>query len=230
MEERKSRYELFLFEEAHKAQPTKRCPKCEKMKALGEFWKDASAKSGVVSRCKECSTTHTYKNREDRFWKAYHNKTIRVGDCIEWQGAFASMPVCAWKGKKSASVRRIVYQLAIGELPDDMYVTTVCENDRCVRHSHLRKMTENEMRIKLCNSHVFGKGSLPGRARPTGRCYHPFPKGEMHPNAKLTRGDILVVRDLRNKGMSLRKIAIEFGVSSPTIIAVLSGRTWAHVE
>ena len=229
-EERKSRYELFLEEEARKAQPTKRCSKCGKEKAKVEFWKDVSAKSGVVSRCKECSTKRVYKNREDRFWKAFHAKTRRVGECLEWTGAFATMPICAWDGKKSASVRRIVYRLSVGELPDDMYVTPICRNERCVRQSHLKRITRDEYRIMLSNVHHFGEGSHPGGGSHPHPNNTPFPKGEKHPCAKLTCVDIPVIRRLRTEGLSLRAIARKFGVSSPTILFVLRGETWAHVQ
>ena len=53
-------------------------------------------------------------------------------------------------------MRRIVYQLSIGELPNDMFVFTICLNHRCVRHSHLFKGTQADWETKCANSKARG--------------------------------------------------------------------------
>lgn len=229
-EERKSRYELFLEEEARKAQPTKRCSRCKVVKALSEYYRDRRAARGVMSACKECEREpRKYRDKADRFWKRFHARTQRVGQCIEWKGTMIKeVPSCWWNGKKSASVRRIVYQLSIGELPDDMYVTPICKNVRCVRQSHLKRITRDEFLVNLYNSHFIGQGSHPGNGG--GFKGNPFPHGEAHPSAKLTADTIREIRRRRDGGESLRSIASAFGISHPNVIAIVRYETWAHVQ
>jgi hypothetical protein len=249
MEERKSRYELFLEEEARKARPTKRCSRCKKAKALSEFWKDRSAKSGVVSACKACMTAgdpqHKYKDREDRFWKTYHSKTRRVGDCIEWTGGFSGKskkgnPICSWNGKNTM-IRRVVYKLSVGELLDENRVITTCGNKWCVRASHLKSVTPVEAEAHWRNSastgDCHGSHTHPER-RPRGdnhpRRLNPerfiVLRGEGHGMSKLNDDVVRNIRNLNRDGMSIRAIARKIGVSHPTIQYVLCGKTWAHVE
>lgn len=55
-------------------------------------------------------------------------------------------------------------------------------------------------------------------------------KGLAHPNAKLAEDDIRGIRELYKNGMSQRKIASQFKVSRGTIDAILTGKTWTHVD
>lgn len=211
----------------------KRCSKCRQYKPLTEYYKSVRASRGVMSACKECErkTDRKYKSRNDRFWKQFHAKTKRVGNCLEWTGFYANKtPACAWDGKKNASIRRVVYRLAVGELPDDEFVTMTCKNPRCVRQSHMKRITETERRINLANSHYVGRGSHPGGPAIPRRATSNFPCGILHPMAKLTSADVLRIRELDRSGISQRAIARQYRVSHPTIHAILHGKTWAHVQ
>lgn len=55
-------------------------------------------------------------------------------------------------------------------------------------------------------------------------------RGERQGSAKLTASGVRQIRSLRSKGATVMGLAREFGVTPPTIRAVLSGRTWGHVE
>jgi hypothetical protein len=154
-DERKSRYELFLEEEACTAQPTKRCSKCGKTKALSDFNKDKRTKSGVVSPCRQCRGVDNPVDRIDMFWKHYHRSTKRVGECLEWTGAYKTDGYPAYMWRKSAGdkpkqtpVIRLVYSLAIGALGDGDIVLLSCDNRRCVRHSHLKLGSKTDREIK----------------------------------------------------------------------------------
>lgn len=54
-------------------------------------------------------------------------------------------------------------------------------------------------------------------------------RGEGHPRAKLTEGDVRLIRALGDHGLTQRAIAAKFEVSKRAIEAVLTGRTWRHV-
>lgn len=53
--------------------------------------------------------------------------------------------------------------------------------------------------------------------------------GERHPAAKLTVEKVREIRDLHARGASTMGLAKAFGVSAPTIRAILLGVTWKHV-
>lgn len=227
MEERKSRYELFLEEEARKAQPTKRCSKCGEVKALGEFYKSGTSTGcGTASACRVCTRArqNKYKSDADRFWKSYHARTKRVGNCILWIGAASKYPCITWK-RKWVSVRRIVYHLAVGVLEDDMFITTTCQNKLCVRQSHLKKISDEERDALLRNSMPTGDRN-PSRVHP-----ERLPRGERNKSAKLTEDDIRTIRELYANGGGLqRELGQIFGVSETTINAIIHRKSWAHVE
>lgn len=225
MEERKSRYELFLEEEARKAQPTKECSKCHKVKALGEYHRQQRGMFGVRSVCKSCrGERRKYRDCEDRFWKNYHKRVVRVGNCLEWTGSYhGRYPACNFKGAR-ISVRRLVYSLAIGQLKEDELILASCGNERCVRHSHLLVGSELEAKIKRINALPVGDRHHIHR--------HPgLFRGERNPSAKLTEDDVRAIRTLYAQGSCSRaELAKQFCVSKSAVDHIATGRKWAHVQ
>lgn len=226
MIERKSQWELFLEEEENPKPKEKRCSICKKYKSTTEFGK-GNMKCGLASECKECKNKkrRMYRDRDDMFWKRFWSKTTRVGGCLEWNGRYNAdeVPICKYKGTKSASVRRIVYKLAIGPVDDDAFVLTTCNNKRCVRHSHMKVGTREEWRIKAANN------------IPTGDehyyqlCPEKRPYGSRCGRAKLTED---IVREVRKRAAneSGKSIAQSLGVWQSTISKILTGKTWKHVH
>lgn len=221
--EHKSRYELWLEEEARKAQPTKQCRTCTEVKAVGDFPRGALV-------CKACrnSSMRKYKDRNDFFWKRYWTKVKRTGDCLEWQGAFnAKVPRCDWKGSEGVCVRRIVYRLSVGELSDSELVFTTCGNNRCVRQSHLKRGTKEDAQVKLANTKATGdrNGS---RLYPDRR---PHFRGSTNQQSKLTEDQVRQIRNIyEQEHCSRRTLAQRFGVSDSLICMILKRKLWKHVE
>jgi hypothetical protein len=212
--ERKSRYELFLEEEARKAQPTKRCSKCGETKALSAFYNNAHNKDGKSWWCKKCSLAtrpRKYKNRTDRFWKYYHTHTINVGNCVEWVGHDSyGYAMHYWNGKKTP-VARTVYSLSVRPVSDDEIVFRICDNKRCVRHSHLRLGTKTDGMVKLYNYRS---------------C-----RGERNYSAKLTENDVRMARSMyAERVMSIRELSSKFGVTYGTMLRVVKYKIWTHVS
>ena len=55
--------------------------------------------------------------------------------------------------------------------------------------------------------------------------------GEAHPNAKLTRAEVVQIREeIRVPGTSRAWLAKKFGVSRTTIDNIISGQTWRDAE
>jgi hypothetical protein len=221
----KSRYELFLEDEARKAEPTKRCSRCREFKVLSDYRKNKSEKLGVSSACKLClSPPRKYKSYEDRFWKTFWPRTRSVGDCLEWTGRLSGKkPVVTWRKKRDVSLRRVVYQLTRGAIPDDMRVITTCNNLRCIKQSHMKLVSMDEFKAKLNNNAATGdrNGS---RTRPDRQV-----RGESHPHSRLNIRSVLEIRALRLTGLSETEIARRIGVSRGAINNVLRGETWQHV-
>lgn len=205
---------------------SKRCSKCKRHKRLEFFHRDKSGSGGRVAQCIECvgKRRRKFKNSEDRFWKRYNAVAVRVGECIElpgWSGA-RDTPMVGWR-KQRMTVARLVYKLAIGEVPDDMFVLKSCNNKKCVRHSHLYLGTKADHLAQRANASP--KGDLNGAS------LHPEtrPRGERSRSAKLKESDIPVVYELRKLGMTYREIGKKLNVGHATVLAVFQGRTWTHV-
>lgn len=121
------------------------------------------------------------------------------------------------RGRTSRNVRahRLAWMLMHGPIPDGQQVCHSCDNVACVRPDHLFLGTQAEnmadMRAK-------------GRAH-----FHRFPDGTKHPNAKLREVDVLSIRRLRAKGLSLAKLGERFDLNPSTVHDIVRGKTWKHV-
>lgn len=249
-----------FIEDFRTGETLKRCSKCGVYKKLGEYHKNKTTKHGVQTWCSPCALASKRKfiNQDDKFWKLYHPRTVKVGDCLEWKGSYSGKgtrhPCCKYAGKKGVMVRRIVYRLSVGDLPDDMFVVVTCGNSKCVRALHLKKISKQELNVKINNSAPYGERHglrlHPERARRgerhglrlhpecrafgdrngTRTCPDRVARGERSASAKITESDVKKIREYRNGGMSVVKIAQNINTSQSIIYAVLSGRTWKHVQ
>lgn len=55
------------------------------------------------------------------------------------------------------------------------------------------------------------------------------PKGERHPQSKLNNESVLAIRDERNRGETLVRLAEKYGVTHKAISAVVKRVTWTHI-
>ncbi len=240
MTEHKSRYELFLEEEEKK--PERRCSKCGQVKPITDFYKHrhSSGTWGHKSQCKPCHMgPKKYKSQADRFWKFFHSRTQKVGTCLEWKGTCRNgVPSFNWD-RKATNVRRIVYRLACGELPDDMFVIATCRKKRCVLQSHLKRVTQEELDIFVANSAATGDQH--------GSRIHPecLRRGENHParihperlargeranQSKLKDSDIHQIRRLgSNRELPQRTIADRYGITQRAVWQIVHRKTWTHI-
>ena len=193
-----------------------------------EYYPSKTAPNGIEARCKVCYSVkqRKYRSYEDWFWKRFWKRVERVGECLEWKGTTSrGYPECTWK-KKQTSLRRIIYSLAIGGVPDDMFVLSTCNNKRCVSQYHMRLATKEERNVKLCNSKATGDRN--------GMRLHPdrkfSPQGSRNPCAKLNEDKARDARLRVLSGESQRSVARTFGVSHATIQSLIKGKTWKHVQ
>lgn len=55
-----------------------------------------------------------------------------------------------------------------------------------------------------------------------------FPKGELHPDAKLTEAEVASIRAEHGQ-LGYKKLARKYGVSRGSIRGIVSRKTWAHI-
>lgn len=112
---------------------------------------------------------------------------------------------------KLIRAHRFSYTLKHGPIPKGVEICHKCDNPSCVNPNHL-----------FAGSHQDNASDMVAKGRQA--------IGNRLPWAKLTPSDIPRIRQLHSEGISRRKIAKQYGVSYATILDVIEGRTWKHVE
>jgi len=147
---------------------------------------------------------------EQKFWA----KVKRGDDCWLWTGARTQKGYgqVTLKGR-AGYAHRYSYELHKGPIPEGMCVCHTCDNPPCVNPDHLWLGTYAE-NMADCVS----KGRL-----------HDV-RGESHPRAKLTTGDVLDIRSWAATGISRAEIARCYCVSGSAICNIVNRERWSHVN
>jgi len=144
------------------------------------------------------------------------NKATWKGACLIWGGARfrRSYGLISVNGKLRRA-HRVAYELAHGPIPAGYVVMHSCDTPACINPAHLsaapQAINAKDMHIK-------------GRAR--------FLLGEDAVHGKLTAQN---VREIRRRFVTYdrtngaRAMAREFGVTHPSIMAIVHGKAWAHI-
>lgn len=158
------------------------------------------------------------KGNTELFKRIILRSSLSSTGCWEWQGStrngYGRMTIGSRTDgtRKTVSTHRLAYELHYGEIPDGMEVCHKCDNRRCVNPYHLFLGTRQDN---------IDDREQKGRNNP--------PKGENHPKAKLTEGDVFEIREKRKKGKSFGKLAEEYGVCKKTIMDAVSGKNWSYL-
>jgi hypothetical protein len=90
---------------------------------------------------------------EPRFWdKVRHGGPA---DCWEWMGAKNPHGYGRfWVGRKCYQAHRVIYEGAVGTIPDGLVIDHLCRVRHCVNPSHMEPVTDLENRRR---------GDKPGR-------------------------------------------------------------------
>jgi len=116
--------------------------------------------------------------------------------------------------KKDQRLSRLFYALFVGAIPEDQMIRHTCDNTKCLNPDHLIPGTSQD-----------NATDKKQRGRGKGRC-----SGESNANSVLTVELITKkVLPLLKKGIAIKEIAKELGVTPPTISYIKNGRTWSEV-
>lgn len=138
---------------------------------------------------------------ELRFW-TYVKKTKT---CWLWTGAVSK----AGYGNFDANIRahRFSWQLHFGPIPEGLCVLHKCDVPGCVRPDHLFLGTNKDN-----SQDAVRKGRLP--------------KGEQHPQAKLTSEQVSEIRLRCRQGEKMRFLATVYGVCFSQISRIIRCKSW----
>lgn len=103
------------------------------------------------------------------------------------------------------------YLLHIGPIAGGLYVCHRCDNPSCVNPEHLFLGTPSENQADMAVK---------------GRAVGIREGGERHPNSKLTKEAVALIREKRKEGALLKELAAEFGVSESNISVICSSKGW----
>jgi hypothetical protein len=152
-----------------------------------------------------------------RFW-SHVEVQDSVAQCWEWRSACSARP----DGDRSYGrftiagehiyAHRFIYQFIHGPVPEDLVIRHRCDNEPCVNPKHLLVGTvADNTRDK------FERGRGPDR------------RGERHPLARLTEGDVIEIRRLRDMGWTQHALATRFSVSRGHIYRIVTHQGWGHI-
>ena len=149
--------------------------------------------------------------------KRLKKKILIKNECWEWQGqlnnhgyAFASWGQA--EEKKKTVLHRVAYAIWIEEVPRGLCVLHKCDNPKCINPEHLYLGTKKDNTRDIKNRNRFNPA-----------------RGEKCGMSKLKSEEILEIRDLREKGMTLNQISHKFDVTYENIHAICKRRTWRHI-
>jgi hypothetical protein len=139
-----------------------------------------------------------------QFWRYVDVRADGV--CWFWKGAVST----GYGRFRGIRAHRLAYEIAKGEIPEDLMVRHLCGNKLCVNPSHLEVGTMKD------NSQ---DGIRLGEIL----------RGPANGKAKLSEGDVRYIRANPDE-LSGRNLAMKFGVSPATISLIRSGRRWGHFD
>lgn len=136
---------------------------------------------------------------------------------------------------------RISYIFSFGHVPDGMFICHKCDTPSCVNPNHLFLGTSADNMADMASKGRSIKGDRhPFRKHPElmsrGESHYlrknpeKIMRGESKPNAKLNAGLVLKIREMSVDGLTRKEIASALGVGFYSVVNVLRGRLWTHVN
>ena len=131
--------------------------------------------------------------------------------CSLWTGASTRGYGRVRRDGRLYQAHRVAYELFVGPIPGGMNVLHRCDTPACVNPDHLFLGTPAD-RVR----------NMVAKERAA--------SGEQHGNARLTEGDVRVIRVRAATGEKQKGLAREYGVHRTTISRVVRRKTWRHAR
>jgi len=153
----------------------------------------------------------------DRFFDKINLLGVGEDDCWEWRAfvhprGYGTLNV----NKKMEHAHRVSWVIHYGKIPDGLCVCHKCDNRKCVNPKHLFLGTHLDNAI---DRDIKGRGKIPDN------------RGENHGMSKLTKEEILIIRELYSSGKYVqREIADIFGVCRQTISDIVNKTSWSWLD
>lgn len=146
----------------------------------------------------------------ERFWK-YVDQSCGTEACWPWKGyRWPSGYGRVIRKGRNIRTHRLAFMLARGPIPTGMHVLHHCDNPPCCNPAHL-----------FLGTHDTNMADKKAKGRTA--------KGEGHGQARLSRGQVLAMREGYEQGRTQEQLAREFGISSGHASAIITRRRWASV-
>lgn len=152
------------------------------------------------------------KTQIERFEEKYIPEALT--GCFLWIGAIHSnwgYGSFRYNGK-TIKAHRASYQIYKGEITNNLQVLHKCDNPACVNPNHLFLGTNVDNRNDM---------NKKNRANP--------PSGSNHWNAKITKDQVIKMRELFYAGEEITKLSIIYSLNKKHIQDICKRRSWRHV-
>ena len=163
---------------------------------------------------------------EQRFWA----KVRKTASCWIWTASKRNKGYGAFAYTRDGKMihdraHRYSWEIHNRPIPDGLFVLHNCpggDNPACVNPAHLFLGTK-----AVNNADTIAKGRY-NHSRLKGDQSN-YPRGEKHPNARLTAEDIIGIRSARAGGESFGSISRRTGLSVGYVFRVVNRKVWEHV-
>jgi hypothetical protein len=176
------------------------------------YTKNNTRDGAVKGEYRRFISRHQYRSFNNAPEKLWERTEADANGCWLWTGAcfengYGTMKVA----NKQWRTHRLAWTLTYGAIPQELSVLHKCDVRRCCNPKHLFLGT-------TADNHA--DRNAKGRQA----------KGERMGAAKLTEGDVRLIRRLRAEGYPRVGLADRFGVTENTIYRIVVRKSWTYLD